>query len=115
MFPEELKGLTPVEWKLIALNSCYGFITKYNIADGHRRSTRYLRHVKRHIIVTKVLPHPLLKVTDETHVSWQGPEKGEGLSSEGIEGWDLLCTLAQLNAEDGPFSGLQFYINHTLT
>ena len=28
MFPDELKGLTPVEEKLIALNSCYGFITK---------------------------------------------------------------------------------------
>ncbi|XP_044717309.1 RNase H domain-containing protein [Hirsutella rhossiliensis] len=25
MFPDELKGLTPVEEKLIALNSCYGF------------------------------------------------------------------------------------------
>ncbi|KAM6514317.1 hypothetical protein FALCPG4_015467 [Fusarium falciforme] len=86
MFPEELKGLTPVEEKLIALNSCYGFITKHSIADGHRQSTRYPRHVKGHItvfpnnvqeLVTKVLPHPLLKVMDEIHVSWQGPEKPE--------------------------------------
>lgn len=29
-FPQELEGLTPVEEKLIALNSCYGFITKYS-------------------------------------------------------------------------------------
>ncbi|RSL79937.1 hypothetical protein CEP52_017458, partial [Fusarium oligoseptatum] len=86
MFPEELKGLTPVEEKLIALNSCYGFITKHSIADGHRQSTKYPRHVKGHItvfpnnvqeLVTKVLPHPLLKVMDEIHVSWQGPEKPE--------------------------------------
>jgi hypothetical protein len=27
-YPEELKDLSPVEEKLIALNSCYGFITK---------------------------------------------------------------------------------------
>jgi hypothetical protein len=86
MFPEELKDLTPVEEKLIALNSCYGFIIKHSIADGHRQSTKYPRHVKGHItvfpnnvqeLVTKVLPHPLLKVMDEIHVSWQGPEKPE--------------------------------------
>ena len=34
MFPDELKGLTPVEEKLIALNSCYGFVTKYSILKG---------------------------------------------------------------------------------
>ncbi|EJT68997.1 hypothetical protein GGTG_13394 [Gaeumannomyces tritici R3-111a-1] len=86
MFPDELKCLTPVEEKLIALNSCYGFITKYSITDGHRQNGRYPRHVKGHItvfpnnvqeLVTKVLPHPLLKVMDEIHVSWQGPEKPE--------------------------------------
>ncbi|KAM4067648.1 PIF1 protein [Hirsutella rhossiliensis] len=47
-FPDELKGLTPVEEKLIALNSCYGF------------------HVKGHITV---FPN---NVMDEIHVSWQG-------------------------------------------
>ncbi|KAJ0129047.1 Uncharacterized protein HZ326_25057, partial [Fusarium oxysporum f. sp. albedinis] len=84
MFPDELKDLTPVEEKLIALNSCYGFITKYNIPDGHRQSTRYPKHIKGHItvfpnnvqeLVTNVLPHPLLKVLDEIHVSWQGSKK----------------------------------------
>ncbi|KAJ2899375.1 hypothetical protein MKZ38_003082 [Zalerion maritima] len=84
MFPDELKGLTPVEEKLIALNSCYGFITKYSVEDGHRQGVTYPRHVKGHITVfpnnvqelaTNVLPHPLLKVMDEIHVSWQGPEK----------------------------------------
>ena len=84
MFPEELKGLTPVEEKLIALNSCYGFITKYSIPEGHRQNVRYPRHVKGHITVfpnnvqelaTRVLPHPILKVMDDIHVSWQGPEK----------------------------------------
>ncbi|KAF6514196.1 hypothetical protein HZS61_006452 [Fusarium oxysporum f. sp. conglutinans] len=84
MFPDELKDLTPVEEKLIALNSCYGFITKYNIPDGHRQSARHPKHIKGHItvfpnnvqeLVTNVLPHPLLKVLDEIHVSWQGSKK----------------------------------------
>ncbi|KAL8284673.1 hypothetical protein RB600_009207, partial [Gaeumannomyces tritici] len=86
MFPDELKGLTPVEEKLIALNSCYGFITKYSLPEGRRQSARYPKHVKGHItvfpnnvqdLVSNVLPHPLLKVMDEIHVSWQGPEKPE--------------------------------------
>ncbi|PVH90205.1 hypothetical protein DM02DRAFT_548267, partial [Periconia macrospinosa] len=81
---ESLKDLSPVEEKLIALNSCYGFITKYNVSEGHRQSATYPKHVKGHItvfpnnvqeLVTRVLPHPLLKVMDEIHVSWQGAEK----------------------------------------
>ncbi|OAQ60809.1 ATP-dependent DNA helicase PIF1 [Purpureocillium lilacinum] len=86
MFPEELKGLSPVEEKLIALNSCYGIFTRHAVstAAGQRQSIRYPRHIKGHVTVfpnnvqdltTKVLPHPLLKVMDEIHVSWQGPEK----------------------------------------
>ncbi|PVH91578.1 hypothetical protein DM02DRAFT_663850 [Periconia macrospinosa] len=84
MFPDELKGLSPVEEKLIALNSCYGFITKYSIPEGSRRSVTYPKHIKGHITVfpnnvqelaTNVLPHPLLTVMDDIHVSWQGPEK----------------------------------------
>jgi hypothetical protein len=84
VFPDELKGLTPVEEKLIALNSCYGFITKYSLQEAQRQSIRYPKHVKGHItvfpnnvqeLVTNVLPHPLLRVLDEIHVSWQGPEK----------------------------------------
>jgi hypothetical protein len=84
MFPEELKGLTPVEEKLISLNSCYGFITKYSVTDGQRQGVMYPKHVKGHItvfpnnvqeLVTKVLPHPLVKVMDEIHVSWHGARK----------------------------------------
>lgn len=83
-YPDALKDLTPVEEKLIALNSCYGFITKYNVVKGFRESATYPKHVKGHItvfpsnaqqLVTRVLPHPLLKVMDEIHVSWQGAEK----------------------------------------
>ncbi|KAK8140602.1 hypothetical protein G3M48_003424, partial [Beauveria asiatica] len=44
MFPDELKDLTPVEEKLIALNSCYGFITKHSVSDGHRQGATYPRH-----------------------------------------------------------------------
>ncbi|XP_044714496.1 PIF1 protein [Hirsutella rhossiliensis] len=54
-YPDELKGLTPVEEKLISLNSCYGFVTRYSIPGGQRQS---------------VSP-----VMDEIHVSWQGAEK----------------------------------------
>ncbi|KAH8661824.1 hypothetical protein BGZ61DRAFT_432557, partial [Ilyonectria robusta] len=77
-------GLTPVEEKLIALNSCYEFVTRYSIPGGKRQTLRYPRHVKGHITVfpnnvqelaAKVLPHPLLQVMDEIHVSWQGAEK----------------------------------------
>ncbi|KAM4062368.1 ATP-dependent DNA helicase PIF1 [Hirsutella rhossiliensis] len=32
------KGLTPVEEKLISLNSCYGFVTRYSIPGGQRQS-----------------------------------------------------------------------------
>ncbi|XP_044717320.1 PIF1-like helicase domain-containing protein [Hirsutella rhossiliensis] len=82
-YPDELKDLTPLEEKLISLNSCYGFVTKYSIPGGQRQSVRYPRHVKGHITVfpndvqglaAKVLPHPLLRVMDEIHVSWQGAE-----------------------------------------
>ncbi|KJZ69552.1 hypothetical protein HIM_11065 [Hirsutella minnesotensis 3608] len=81
VFPDELKGLTPVEEKLIALNSCYGFVTRYNVSGGQTQTLRYPKHVKGHITVfpnnvqelaTNVLPHPLVRVMDEIHVSWQG-------------------------------------------
>ncbi|KJZ68166.1 hypothetical protein HIM_12443 [Hirsutella minnesotensis 3608] len=84
MFPDELKGLTPVEEKLISLNSCYGFVTRYSIPGGQTQAVRYPRHVKGHITVfpnnvkelaRKVLPHPLWQTMDEIHVSWQGAEK----------------------------------------
>ncbi|KAF1807904.1 hypothetical protein P152DRAFT_469266 [Eremomyces bilateralis CBS 781.70] len=84
MFPDELKDLTPIEEKLIALNSCYGFIAQYSIPNGPRQGIRYGRHVKGHItvfpnnvqeLVANVLPHPLLKVIDEIHVSWLGSDK----------------------------------------
>ncbi|KAM4067920.1 PIF1-like helicase [Hirsutella rhossiliensis] len=65
-YPDELKGLTPVEEKLISLNSCYGFVTRYSIPGGQRQSVR---------AGDQVLPHPLVRVMDEIHVSWQGAEK----------------------------------------
>ncbi|KAM4064037.1 PIF1-like helicase [Hirsutella rhossiliensis] len=73
-----------VEEKLIALNSCYGFVTRYSVPGGQKQTLRYPKHVKGHItvfpnnvqeLVTKVLPHPLLQVMDEIHISWQGAVK----------------------------------------
>jgi hypothetical protein len=84
MFPDELKDLTPVEEKLIAMNSCYGFVTRYSIPSSQKQTARYPKHIKGHITVfpnnvqelaTKVLPHPLVQVMEEIHVWWQGAEK----------------------------------------
>lgn len=85
MFPEELKGLSPVEEKLIALNSCYGIFTRHAVVpSGQRQTVRYPKHIKGHVTVfpnnvqelaTSVLPHPLVQIMEEIHVSWQGPEK----------------------------------------
>ncbi|KAG6980204.1 hypothetical protein FocnCong_v009496 [Fusarium oxysporum f. sp. conglutinans] len=84
MFPDELKDLTPVEEKLIAMNSCYGFVTRYSIPSSQKQTAKYPKHIKGHITVfpnnvqelaTKVLPHPLVQVMEEIHVSWQGAEK----------------------------------------
>ncbi|KAK4089235.1 hypothetical protein Purlil1_6224 [Purpureocillium lilacinum] len=83
-FPEELKGLTPIEEKLIAPNASYGFVTRYSIPDGRKQTLKYPRHIKGHITVSpnnvqelaaNVLPHPLVRVMDDIHVSWQGAEK----------------------------------------
>lgn len=83
-FPEELEGLTPVEEKLIALNACYGFFTKHTRATESGESANYQKHIKGHITVfpnnvkeltSNVLPHPLLQVMEEIHVSWHGSEK----------------------------------------
>jgi len=51
LFPDELKGLTPVEEKLIALNSYYEFLTRYSISDGYRQGVVYPRHIKGYITV----------------------------------------------------------------
>ncbi|KAM4064050.1 PIF1-like helicase [Hirsutella rhossiliensis] len=61
-YPDELKDLTPLEEKLISLNSCYGFVTKYSIPGGQRQSPLGAAA-------------PLLRVMDEIHVSWQGAER----------------------------------------
>ena len=77
MYLDKLKDLLLVKEKLITLNSCYGFIIKYNVIKGHWESTTYLKHIKGHItvflnnvqeLVTRVLPHLLLKVMDKIHV-----------------------------------------------
>ena len=82
--PRELDELTPLEEKLISLNSAYGFITKFNIQRGRPTGLTYRKHVMGHITVfpndveslaTRVLPHPLLATLEEVHVVWMGPER----------------------------------------
>ncbi|KAK8121490.1 Helitron helicase-like domain at N-terminus-domain-containing protein [Apiospora kogelbergensis] len=82
--PRELDELTPLEEKLISLNSAYGFITKFNIQRGRPTGLTYRKHVMGHITVfpndveslaARVLPHPLLATLEEVHVVWMGPER----------------------------------------
>lgn len=57
---------------------------KYTVIEGGKQRAAYPRHVKGHItvfpnnveeIATRVLPHPLLRIMDEIHVSWHGSAK----------------------------------------
>jgi hypothetical protein len=57
---------------------------KVSVIKDRRESATYPKHVKGYITVfpnnvqelaRRVLPHPLLQVMDEVHVSWQGIEK----------------------------------------
>ncbi|XP_044716013.1 Arrestin-lik [Hirsutella rhossiliensis] len=64
MFPDELKGLTLVEEKLVSLNSCYGHV------KGH--ITVFPNNVQE--LATRCSRTPL-QALDEIHVSWQGVEK----------------------------------------
>lgn len=86
VYPPDLQELTLLEEKLISLNSCYGWIISYTVPDkgSTKQSLQYPRHVKGHItvfpnsvqdIITKVLPHPLVKVLEDVYVSWHGREK----------------------------------------
>jgi len=83
VYPDELKDLSPVEEKLIALSSPYGFITKFDIVPGKGTNASYRKHVKGHIsvlcndvesLVSNVLPHPLVRVMQEVRVFWTGSD-----------------------------------------
>ncbi|KAH7461132.1 hypothetical protein FOMA001_g19195 [Fusarium oxysporum f. sp. matthiolae] len=85
-YPEELDDLTPVEEKLIALQSAFGYITKFTVDRKTRSGINYRKHIKGHIVVfpnsvddlvAKVLPHPLLRTIENIHVSWSGVSKPE--------------------------------------
>ncbi|EXL63491.1 hypothetical protein FOCG_01823 [Fusarium oxysporum f. sp. radicis-lycopersici 26381] len=62
MFPNELKNLTPVEEKLIAMNSCYRFATRYSHPEQPEAD--------RKVPEAYQAPH-----YEEIHISWQGAEK----------------------------------------
>ena len=83
-YPKELRDLTPLEEKLISLNTAYGFITKFNVQHGQHTGPTYRKHVAGHITVfpndvealaTTVLPHPLVLMLDQVHVIWTGIER----------------------------------------
>lgn len=83
-YPKELRDLTPLEEKLISLNTAYGFITKFNIQRGQQTGPTYRKHIAGHITVfpndveslaTTILPHPLISTLDQVHVIWSGLER----------------------------------------
>jgi hypothetical protein len=83
-YPGELRELTPLEEKLISLNSAYGFITKFNVQRGQQTGPTYRKHVVGHISVfpndveslaATILPHPLVSTLDQVHVIWSGLER----------------------------------------
>ena len=80
-YPAELRQLTPLEEKLIALDSAYGFITKFNVKRGQDTGPTYRRHVKGHITVfpvesvSAILPHPLISTLEKVHIIWTGPDR----------------------------------------
>ncbi|KJZ69058.1 hypothetical protein HIM_11554 [Hirsutella minnesotensis 3608] len=113
-YPDELKDLTPVEEKLISLNSCYGFVTKYSTPGGQRQSVRYPRHVKGHITVfpndvqglaAKVLPHPLLRVMDEIHVAGRREAQAAGPGNNPLYG-EVEIDAAEMDGWGAPPHGV---------
>ncbi|EFY94015.1 hypothetical protein MAA_10526 [Metarhizium robertsii ARSEF 23] len=80
-YPGELDALSPIEERLIALHTPFGYITKFSVDNKTPSGIRYRRHVKGHIVVfpnkvedfvATVLPHPLLQAIENIHVSWSG-------------------------------------------
>ncbi len=72
-YPDVLRDITPLEEKLISLNTMYGVITKFNIRRGQLTGPTYRKYVAGHITVfpnkietlaTIILPHPLIKALD---------------------------------------------------
>ncbi|XP_044715046.1 PIF1 protein [Hirsutella rhossiliensis] len=83
-YPDELDDLSPVEERLIALHTPFGYITKFTVDNKTRSGISYRKHVKGHIVVfpnkvddlvATVLPHPLLQAIENIHVSWSGSAK----------------------------------------
>ena len=83
-YPSELHNLSPVEEKLISLNTAYGYIARFTVDKKNCTGIHYRRRIKGHIIVfpndvegltANVLPHPLLKTMENIHVSWSGADK----------------------------------------
>ncbi|KAK3350320.1 hypothetical protein B0T25DRAFT_570884 [Lasiosphaeria hispida] len=83
-YPVELRDLSPLEEKLISLNSAYGFITKFNIQRGQQTGPTYRKHMSGHVTVfsndveslaAEILPHPLISTLEQVYVIWTGPER----------------------------------------
>jgi len=48
IFPDNLKGLTPIKEEVITSHSYYRFIIKYTLLKSYRQEVRYLKYIKSH-------------------------------------------------------------------
>ena len=83
-YPVELRGLSPVEERLIGLYQACGWITKFQIDIEKGTSGSYRRLKKGHVTVfpndvegpaSDVLPHPLASELERIHVCFVTPRK----------------------------------------
>lgn len=83
-YTNELDSLSPLEERLIALQAPFGYITKFTVDNKIPSGASYRKHVKGYIVVfpnnvedlvATVLPHPLLQMIENIHVSWSGANR----------------------------------------
>ncbi len=83
-YPDELEGPDTSRGEAHCTEFMLWIYHQVQHPGGRGWAVGYPKHVKGHItvfpnnvqeLVTNVLPHPLLKVMDEIHVSWHGLEK----------------------------------------
>lgn len=83
-YPEELRGRSPMEERLISLAQPYGWVTKIEISVERKTSGDYRKLKKGHItvfpnklesLVRNVLPAPVVEQKESMHVCFLGPRQ----------------------------------------
>lgn len=83
-YPQELRDLSPMEERLIALAQPYGWVTKIEISVERKTNGDYRKLKKGHItifpnnlesLVSNVLPAPIIQHKESLHVCFIGPRQ----------------------------------------